>query len=841
MKFSTPKKCPLITKFTYLLLLLVLFNTTVNATTYYVSTSGNNSNNGTSPSTPWQNLNKVQNMANSNSFKPGDNILFKKGDSFTGTIYWSTIYGNNGSSGTATNPITLGTYGTGAKPIFQVPAGSNSATIFSFVGVKYIVVDGFNITDLTFPIADKVNTAPCGIAIQIGSYGEITSNYCTVRNTDISNVGSAVVIVGDFNTIDSTTMTNLKNVKNTPGGDDDYGANGVTITGNDNIITHNYFSGNWAASYDYGWNGGALEMFDACSRNKVLYNTITDCGGVAEFGAYVSSTVSSDNLFAYNKITNSGMLSWCNLSGSYTTNVNNVQYFNNVIIENSESRFSGPNNGAGVNTNPYPSTELFAYNGNPPSTVYNLKNNVFILSTGINVVRSSSVAKTTHNNNIYQLSNGSKTNFTLNSSEINSTATIFTNTSNPDPSLWDFYPASGSPAIGFGQNVGIPLDFAGIAVGAVPNAGVYESNSGNVPGPLKIVATPGTIACNGATTTVVVTATGGTQPYTGTGTFTVTAGAYNYTVKDAKGDSATTSITITQPTLLTLNVAAGTINVYGGTTSITATATGGTAAYTYKLNNGSYQASNIFNNVASGSYTITVKDAKGCTQSKSISITQPAAPPTLTASSTSTSIMCNGSTSTITVSATGGTQPYTGTGTFTVTAGTYNYTVTDAGGQTATTSITVSQPTLLTLNVTAGTINTYGGTTTITANANGGTAAYTYKLNNGSYQASNLFNNVASGSYTITVKDANGCTQSKSINITEPGAPAALNASATAGTISCNGSNTTVTVSATGGTQPYTGTGTFTVTAGTYNYTVTDAGGQTATTSITVSQPTLLT
>ncbi|MEO7046170.1 MAG: hypothetical protein ABI091_12745, partial [Ferruginibacter sp.] len=485
MKFSSPMKCSLFAKFCYLWLLLLFINTTVNATTYYVSTSGNNSNNGTSPSTPWQSLNKVQSVGNNGTIKPGDFILFKKGDTFTGTIYWSSIYGNNGASGTASNPITLGAYGTGAKPIFLVPAGSNSATTFAFVGVQYIVFDGLNFTDLTFPISDKVSMAPCGVAIQIGSYGEIASNHCTVKNTDISNVGEAIVIVGDFNTIDSTSMTDLKNVKNTPGGDDDYGANGVTITGSDNIITHNYFSGNWASSYDYGWNGGALEMFDACSRNKIMYNTMVDCGGVAEFGAYVASTVSSDNLFAYNKVINCGMLSWCNLSGSYTTNVNNTQYFNNVVIENSLSRFSGPNNGAGVTTNPYPSTELFAYNGNPPSTVYNLKNNIFVLSTGINVLRTSSVAKTTHANNIYQLSNGSKANYTLDGSEINTTATLFANTTNPDPSLWDFTPATGSPEISFGQNVGIPLDFAGNAVGAVPNAGVYEKNSGGAPSTLK--------------------------------------------------------------------------------------------------------------------------------------------------------------------------------------------------------------------------------------------------------------------------------------------------------------------------------------------------------------------
>lgn len=64
-----------------------------------------------------------------------------------------------------------------------------------------------------------------------------------------------------------------------------------------------------------------------------------------------------------------------------------------------------------------------------------------------------------------------------------------------------------------------------------------------------------------------------------------------------------------------------------------------------------------------------------------------------------------------------------------------------------------------------------------------------------------------------------------------------LVASSSSGSILCNGGNTTITVSATGGTPAYTGIGAFTVTAGTYNYTVNDQNGCTATTAITVTQP----
>src|SRR5690554_3267128 len=88
-----------------LTLFLFLFTITVHATVYYVSNSGNDSNQGTSSDKPWKSLSKV----NSFNFKGGDQILFKRGDEWTGTITVSAA----GSSG---NPIVYGAYGSGEKP-----------------------------------------------------------------------------------------------------------------------------------------------------------------------------------------------------------------------------------------------------------------------------------------------------------------------------------------------------------------------------------------------------------------------------------------------------------------------------------------------------------------------------------------------------------------------------------------------------------------------------------------------------------------------------------------------------------------------------------------------------
>jgi hypothetical protein len=691
-------------KFSSLFFFLLFITGIASATDYYVSTSGSNSNNGTSASTPWQTLSKVQSVCNAGTINPGDRILFKRGDSFTGTISIGSIWGNHAKSGTAANPITFGAYGTGAKPVFLYPQGgsTNVTNRITMIvnGVDYYIFDNLNFTDLN-TTNDKITPANCGMALYLGAEGEATTNHCTIQNVDISFCGMGIVLIGDFNKVTGCNLTDFKNLKSTAGGDDDYGANALTIIhGNDNEISNNYIAGAWSASLDYGWNGGACEIFNSCHRNKLMYNTFYDCGGISEFGAYESNASANDNLIAYNKIINCGGLTWCNISGNFAIQVSNLQYYNNVIIENNASRFSGPNTGAGL-TAQYqalisPESRLFAYNGSPSApVVFNLKNNVFNLSTGLDVV-SSNDPKTSHANNVYKLSSGSTANITLGATEVSTSAAIFTNTTGADPISWNFTPVVGSPVIDRGQNVGIAKDFVGNPVPSVPNSGILESSGGA--STLAASAIGAAINCNGGTTTITVSATGGTAPYTGTGTFTVSAGTYNYTVTDAAGGSATTSVTVTQPTALSASVVAGTV-VGSGTTTATVTAAGGTPSYTYSLDGGAFQSSNSFS-VTTGNHSIVVRDGRACTTTKNFTVYSAGTSPLVITAVTGT-VACNGGTTTVTISATGGKAPYTGTGTFTVAAGTYTYTITDAMGVTGSYTVTVTQPAAISVTATA--------------------------------------------------------------------------------------------------------------------------------------------
>lgn len=411
---------------------LILNSWLSHATNFYISNKGNDNNNGMSAAKAWQTLSKVENAAGSGIIKAGDSILFKRGDTFTGTIRWTTMEGYTFPSGRPAQPITFAAYDFGTMPVFLYPkqhiGKPEERVLLWFTGVDYIVIDGLRFTD-TDTMNNKINGANCGIPIYLGTAEGKTTNHCTVKNVDISLCGMGVVIIGDFNTVTNSIFSNFKNLKSTPNTGrstayDDYGANGITITGNDNEISHNYISGAWAESLDFGWNGGAIEMYNTCMHNKIIHNNIIDCGGVAEFGGQQKSAVASDNLFANNLITNCGTLSYCNLSGEFNINVSNVQYFENKIIENSNSRFTGPKTGAGITTAAprsliQPDKELFAYNGVATAKIiFNLKDNIFDLSTGISVARKSNdMGKYIHENNVYHLTGGSETNFELNFSE----------------------------------------------------------------------------------------------------------------------------------------------------------------------------------------------------------------------------------------------------------------------------------------------------------------------------------------------------------------------------------------------------------------------------------------
>jgi hypothetical protein len=349
------------------------------------------------------------------------------------------------------------------------------------------------------------------------------------------------------------------------------------------------------------------------------------------------------------------------------------------------------------------------------------------------------------------------------------------------------------------------------------------------PAKLSLLVVAGTIVSYGGTTDVALTATGGSVPYEFIGvTKNLKAGTYSFEVKDAAGCRDTRSVTITEPTPPELRVSIGdmkNVTCNGASNGFaTASISGGVAPYKYSWNTVPAQSGATASGLKMGSYTVTVTDALNTVSTATVTITEPQL---LSVTATTSGILANGGTADVVLSATGGTAPYVYTGqTSGLIAGTYSFTVTDAAGCTATTSVTIGQPDKLTLSGDAGSIKCNGGTTDIVLTAAGGKAPYTFDGNTKGLKA---------GVYQFSVTDASGSKANATVQINEP---ALLELVVNPGVIKRVGGTTYVDINARGGTLPYTFSGEVSnLSAGTYSYLVTDANGCTATTTVEIKEP----
>jgi len=344
------------------------------------------------------------------------------------------------------------------------------------------------------------------------------------------------------------------------------------------------------------------------------------------------------------------------------------------------------------------------------------------------------------------------------------------------------------------------------------------------------------IACNGNSSTVTITATGGTPPLTGTGTFTQFAGTQVYTVTDAYGCTDTVVVVITQPAVLTVTTTVVNIPCNYVAANVNSTVAGGTPSYEYLWSNSAVTPN--LSAMGAGTYTITVTDLHGCTAT---SVATVAPPGVLTVTTTPVMPVCRGAaTGTITTSHTGGVGGYTylwnggntnqnRTG---LVAGTYTVTVTDINGCTKTKSTVITQPaTTLVINSSQTNVRCYGLATGVaTVAPAGGSTPYSYSWNTVPVKTTASITGLASGIYTCSVTDAIGCTKTLVVTITQP---TDITVFQTQTNVTFpGGNNGSASVSVSGGTPGYTYswntvpvTTTATVTglfAGTYKCTITD-------------------
>jgi PKD repeat protein len=336
------------------------------------------------------------------------------------------------------------------------------------------------------------------------------------------------------------------------------------------------------------------------------------------------------------------------------------------------------------------------------------------------------------------------------------------------------------------------------------------------------------------------------------------AGSYDVTVADGSNPSCNVVVpfTISDPTGMTLTMSGTDSDCGLSNGSASVSVTNGTGPYTYDWSNGG--TSNSITSISAGNYTVTVFDANGCSATNNIIISDAGVPFTVT-TSVDQDVQCNGDcdgAATATVS--GGTGPFSyqwSSGTnptnFAVTGlcvGTHTVTVTE-GSCIVTETVTITQPTAITGTVSSTDAHCGLSDGSITVSPSGGTVAtdYSYEWDCVPAQYTATANNLASGTYHVTVEDDNGCTAEFSGSIMNVGGVAinethtatqcsySSDASATVNVLSGDpdftyawSHGTTLTTSATSHTQN-------SLPTGAYSVTVTDTHGCSAVTNFNIN------
>lgn len=429
-------------------IILTIISANSFAANQYVDPSFTGTSTG-SISAPWKAIANV----NQSALNPGDTVFFKRGQKFTSGQY--TI----NRSGNASANIVFAAYGTGENPFFW-GNGTVLTHLFYINARSYITLLNLTISDTTISATDRTVQSKIRRAITMDQ-----SQFITVKNCKIDRAGVAIYMTGDNNRVEGCDIGNLRMVVNTnDNGDNDYGANPLVISSSNNVITGNYFHDCWAQSFDYGIDGGAIDIYAdrSVTGNVISYNTLFDCNGVIEIGGTGGNTV-SNTVLAYNKCINNGSTLYVSNSGTFQTDITGIYFYNNIIVESEPYRLIEP--------------ALFSFKVTPTTAgSLFLKNNVIQLYGTIDVARSGQLTGAgvfTHENNIYKLGTGSVLNYTIGGTELTSSATFWESTLGY-PTSWNYTPSTGSPLINFGQNLGYTTDFIGKPISGLPDAGIIE-------------------------------------------------------------------------------------------------------------------------------------------------------------------------------------------------------------------------------------------------------------------------------------------------------------------------------------------------------------------------------
>ncbi|MCF8458197.1 MAG: T9SS type A sorting domain-containing protein, partial [Bacteroidales bacterium] len=308
---------------------------------------------------------------------------------------------------------------------------------------------------------------------------------------------------------------------------------------------------------------------------------------------------------------------------------------------------------------------------------------------------------------------------------------------------------------------------------------------------------------------------------------------------------------ITQPDVLSLSGVELNVSCNGlANGAVDLSISGGTMPFDIAWSNN--EIIEDIDNLAAGTYSVTVIDGNGCATDASFTITQP---DPLVLSGLESNISCNGlADGAIDLSISGGTLPFDilwSNNEITedldnLLADTYSVSVEDAGGCIANASFTLTQPDLLDVSYTSTNANCYGQSNgSINITTTGGMPNYSYLWGNGATSEDRT--SIPAGTYSLTVSDASNCMATLAIVVSQPDV---VSYAAQVTNVSCNGANNgSIALAPSGGTSPYTylwlvnatTSGINNLGAGSYSVLITDNHNCLLTAGFTVTQPNALT
>jgi hypothetical protein len=267
-------------------------------------------------------------------------------------------------------------------------------------------------------------------------------------------VGTGVTVQGQYNLVTHNYLHDLIMIRNTSGGNDDYGAVGVWLYNANNEISYNRMVNCIATSYDYGVDGGAVELYGNADNTYIHHNWATGCKGFIEVGGGSARNVR----VAHNVSISNVRFTLLHLTGGFASVVEDFRVEHNTICEMEDYADL--------------KYDTLDFIGSPTPGTYLLRNNIFQINDFWYVSDADRNGwQFTHDHNLFYLTNSrTKVGFVLGQGERVANP-AFVNLGGRD-----FHVQDGSPAIDAGADLGYTRDYDDqpVPAGPAPDLGAYE-------------------------------------------------------------------------------------------------------------------------------------------------------------------------------------------------------------------------------------------------------------------------------------------------------------------------------------------------------------------------------